>query len=61
MCVAGSKFGPGIADADHRPPIEKVFGKPLVLHPASVDKAHLIRFPKPIPASALGHTVDKLK
>ena len=50
MCIAGSEFRPGIANTDHRSPIEQIGWKTLVLHPAPVDEAHLVGLAEPIPA-----------
>src|SRR5690606_26280559 len=36
VVVAGCQFRKGIADADHRPSIEEVFGKAVISRPASV-------------------------
>ena len=47
MRVAGGQLRPGVADADHRPPVEQVGGKALVLHPAAVDEIAFVFAPEP--------------
>ena len=45
--VAGRQLRPGVADADHRPPVEQVVGKALVLHPAAVQEPVAVGFAEP--------------
>ena len=47
MRVAGRQLGPGVADADHGAAVEQIVGKSLVLHPASMQKAVLVRMAEP--------------
>ncbi len=54
MRVAGSEFGPGIADADDRPSVEYVLRHALVFHPGSIDEAHFIGSPEPLLAAEGG-------
>ncbi len=43
--VAGRQLGPGVADADHRPPVEKMRREALVLHPGAMNEAVAILLP----------------
>ena len=45
--IARRQLAPCIADPDHRPPVKHVPGKPLVPHPAPVNKPVLIVSAKP--------------
>src|SRR6516165_2080774 len=48
MSVARGQFRPGIANADYGTPIEQMMRQTLVLHPGTIQEAHLIHFPEPI-------------
>ena len=52
MRVARRQLRPGVADADHRPPVEEVGRQPLVLHPASGGRCCPSWCPRTTPASA---------
>src|SRR5580704_12825101 len=53
MGVARGQFRPRIAYPDDRTAVEKVVGKALVLHPASVDETVAIGASKPARAAEL--------
>jgi|GEM_PF-6995797 len=47
MGVTRGKFGPGVADADHRPAVEEIVGKALIFHPATMQETVPIGMPEP--------------
>jgi len=53
--VAGIQLRPGIADADHGPPIEDIAGQSLDAHPCSMSEAMAVHRAEPRlrPASAV--------
>ncbi len=46
--VAGREFGEGVADADHRTPVEGVIRQAIVFHPAAMDEAILVEPSEPM-------------
>jgi hypothetical protein len=52
--VARRQFGPRIADAHDRPAVELVIGNTLVLHPAPVHEAVLVRRAEPLGGAQRG-------
>src|SRR5207248_7630839 len=46
--VAGRELRPGVADPDHRAPVELVLRHPAVLHPAAVDETVDVLSPEPL-------------
>src|SRR4029078_12748040 len=48
VSIARDQFRPGVANSDHRPAIEQVGGKALVLHPRTMNESIFILEAKPV-------------